>query len=284
MNTDKAQNAREHRDQWIKKIMASDLTAGQKLVAWGLAHNYQRNPNEQKFMRAWASAATIGEMVNQKQNTVQKHLGAIRDAGWTKSWGRTTQGRGAHIYSLEIPQSNDEAESEWHENATPPESEWYENATQSGMRMQHRVVSECNSEWYENATEPVTEPVMEPVTEHATECVPETVKEKSETETFRDTYPKHAALHLIEKAYRQQIANGATNEELLTAAKHYAKECKDTGVATRFIKFPTKFLSEEIWRNYLEAPPMTDEEKRKEADTWFKNVDIDDDLALSPPF
>lgn len=77
---------------------------------------------------------------------------------------------------------------------------------------------------------------------------------KACVEEFRDAYPKRAVTHIIEGPYREQLKQGATPDELLRAAKAYAKECRDTGQEVRWIKFPVKFLRDEAWRDYANLP------------------------------
>lgn len=73
-------------------------------------------------------------------------------------------------------------------------------------------------------------------------------------EEFRDAYPKRITPNLLEGPYREQLKQGATPDDLLRAAKAYAKECRDTNQEVRFIKFPVKFLRDEAWRDYTNRP------------------------------
>lgn len=71
-------------------------------------------------------------------------------------------------------------------------------------------------------------------------------------EQFKEAYPKSITRGLLEGPYREQLKQGATPDELLRAAQAYAKECRDTGQVMRYIKFPTKFLKDGIWRDYAD--------------------------------
>lgn len=79
-------------------------------------------------------------------------------------------------------------------------------------------------------------------------------------EQFRDEYPKRITLGLLEGPYREQLKQGATPDELLRAAKAYAKECTDTNQEVRYRKLASKFLSGETWRDYANMPTPYDSE------------------------
>ena len=73
-------------------------------------------------------------------------------------------------------------------------------------------------------------------------------------EEFRGAYPKRITLGRLEGPYREQLRQGATPDDLLRAAKAYAKECTDTGQEVRYRKLASIFLSEEVWRDYANMP------------------------------
>ncbi|MGO2640417.1 MAG: hypothetical protein ACTH98_06970 [Corynebacterium flavescens] len=128
-----------------------------------------------------------------------------------------------------------------------------------------------DTEYIEEWTESLSDSMNDSVND-SHKANEEVVLVKEDLEAFRDTYPKHAALGILEAPYKAALRDGATPEQLLTSATNYAAECKRTNQEKRYIKFPTKFLKEEMWHDYL-----TDNHKttRDEALSWDVTKDPD---------
>ena len=103
-NTDNQASNRAYREQWWRAVLASDLTAGQKIVATGLGWHMNFNPEHQWYQCAWRSAGELAKEIGMTEGSVQNALAALRRLGWLESKGRTTGGRGAHIHRFVIPE------------------------------------------------------------------------------------------------------------------------------------------------------------------------------------
>lgn len=102
-------------------------------------------------------------------------------------------------------------------------------------------------------------------------------KEKSKPEysvgflDFWEAYPRQIDKGNAYIKYKARIKDGFSDEELIEAAKAYAKECKELKTEDKFIKHPKTFLSEKM--------PFTDYIKKKEVALAEKDV-----IDTSNPF
>lgn len=79
------------------------------------------------------------------------------------------------------------------------------------------------------------------------ENVKENVKEKDNTyscafEVLWATYPRKKEKANAYKCYKARLADGFSEDELMTAVKRYADECKARGTEARYIKLGATFL------------------------------------------
>lgn len=84
-------------------------------------------------------------------------------------------------------------------------------------------------------------------------------------------YPRKAERRVAEIAYANLRRFGATQEDLLQAAKNYADKCRLDQTEEKFIKLPGSFLHKERWRDYLAASPehtMSGEERTAIRAKW----------------
>ena len=74
-----------------------------------------------------------------------------------------------------------------------------------------------------------------------------------EFEEFYKTYPRNKDKGKAFKAWKARIKEEIPAEVLITAAKHYAAECKSKHTPEEYIKYPATFLSKEArsWEDYL---------------------------------
>ncbi len=73
-----------------------------------------------------------------------------------------------------------------------------------------------------------------------------------EFEEFYKTYPRNKDKGKAFKAWKARIKEKIPAEVLITAAKHYAAECKLKHTSEEYIKYPATFLSKEArsWEDY----------------------------------
>jgi hypothetical protein len=62
---------------------------------------------------------------------------------------------------------------------------------------------------------------------------------------------------LAEAAFTRSVQDGATPEQLISAAAAYAAECREKQIAEAFIVHASTFLRQQRWKDYLDAPPAT---------------------------
>lgn len=74
-----------------------------------------------------------------------------------------------------------------------------------------------------------------------------------EFEEFYKTYPRNKDKGRAFKAWKARIKEKIPAEVLITAARHYAAECKLKHTPEEYIKYPATFLSKEArsWEDYL---------------------------------
>lgn len=80
------------------------------------------------------------------------------------------------------------------------------------------------------------------------EKVKDNVKEKDNTyscdfEALWSAYPRKKEKANAYKCYKARLADGFSEDELMTAVKRYADECKSRGTEVRYIKLGSTFLS-----------------------------------------
>lgn len=113
----------------------------------------------------------------------------------------------------------------------------YENGTKGG-----RPKTKTNqTETKDNLNETKPEPKEK-------EKVKENVKEKDNTyscafEALWAAYPRKKEKANAYKCYKARLADGFSEDELITAVKRYADECKTRGTEVRYIKLGSTFLS-----------------------------------------
>lgn len=150
----------------------------------------------------------------------------------------------------------------------------YENGTKGG-----RPKTKTNqTETKDNLNETNPEPKEK-------EKVKENVKEKDNTyscafEALWAAYPRKKEKANAYKCYKARLADGFSEDELITAVKRYADECKTRGTEARYIKLGATFLSSSTpFADYLGEykPEDTGGGKHKSFDNFDRrNYDMDD--------
>ena len=119
---------------------------------------------------------------------------------------------------------------------------------------------DANNRRYENGTKggrPKTKPNQTETKDNLDKSKPEpkekekvkdNVKEKDNTyscafEALWSAYPRKKEKANAYKCYKARLADGFSEDELMTAVKRYADECKSRGTEVRFIKLGSTFLS-----------------------------------------
>ena len=112
---------------------------------------------------------------------------------------------------------------------------------------------DANNRRYENGSKggrPKTKPNLDETKPKPNEKdnVKEKVKGKDNTyscafEAFWSAYPRKKEKANAYKCYKARLADGFSEDELMTAVKRYADECKSRGTEVRYIKLGSTFLS-----------------------------------------
>ena len=92
-------------------------------------------------------------------------------------------------------------------------------------------------------------------------------------ESFWNAYPRKKEKAKAYKCYNARINDGYSEEELLTAATEYAKECKERKTEERYIKLGSTFLSASTpFVDYLkkEGDKSEAEERRRPAADFYE--------------
>ena len=110
----------------------------------------------------------------------------------------------------------------------------YENGTKGGRPKTKTNLTETKDNRDETKVEPK-------------EKVKENVKEKENTyscafEALWSAYPRKKEKAIAYKCYKARLADGFSEDELMTAVKRYADECKARRTGARYIKLGATFL------------------------------------------
>lgn len=92
-------------------------------------------------------------------------------------------------------------------------------------------------------------------------------------ESFWNAYPRKKEKAKAYKCYNARLKDGYSEEELLTAATEYAKECKERKTEERYIKLGSTFLSASTpFVDYLkkEGDKSEAEERRRPAADFYE--------------
>lgn len=92
-------------------------------------------------------------------------------------------------------------------------------------------------------------------------------------ESFWNAYPRKKEKAKAYKCYNARLNDGYSEEELLTAATEYAKECKERKTEERYIKLGSTFLSSSTpFVDYLkkEGDKSEAEERRRPAADFYE--------------
>lgn len=261
---------RAYREQWIRTLIAEPkATAGEKLVGTTLAWHMNMDGSNPWHRAAWPKAGTLCQEVAMTEGSTQNALKALWEKGWLKRIGKCDNGRGSWVYRFIYPEgvtpfgTQSPSTNGVHQ---PVESiiQWSQSPLSNGVRVHQPVESESIIRLTESLNDPLNESMNHPINGDEDEI--EEIKDKkpvdikAATQEFKDAYPKKAAVHLIEKPFKEAMDQGATADQLIQAAKNYADECQRTKKEMGFIKFPTKFLNEGMWENYLTIPTENEAE------------------------
>ena len=264
---------RAYREQWIRTLIAHPkATAGEKLVGVALAWHMNMDVSNPWHRAAWPKAGTLCQEVGMSEGSTQNALKSLWEKGWLKRIGRTDNGRGSWVYRFIYPEgvapfgTQSPSDNGVHH---PVEStiQWSQSPSDNGVRVHQGVESESTIRLTESMNDPINESKNESSNTGGEDI-------GSKIQQFKDAYPKKVAAHLIEKPFKEAMSQGATADQLIRAAKNYADECSRTKKEMGFIKFPTKFLNEGLWENYLTVPE-TREPSVEEVLSWAVPSDYD---------
>lgn len=77
-------------------------------------------------------------------------------------------------------------------------------------------------------------------------------------ETFWDAYPRRVDKGNAYKKYQARLKDGYSDEDLITAARNYRKQCDQEKTEARYIKHPKTFLSDTMpFVDYLDKTSQT---------------------------
>lgn len=93
-------------------------------------------------------------------------------------------------------------------------------------------------------------------------------------DTFWKSYPRKAGKHNALEKFEQQIASGASPEDLVKASENYRAETERQQTETRYIPYPSTFLNQERWRDYLKAPKASGADKRAEQIKRLESIEL----------
>lgn len=149
----------------------------------------------------------------------------------------------------------------------------YENGTKGGRPK----TKDNQTETKDNLNETKPEPKEK-------EKVKENVKEKDNTyscafEALWAAYPRKKEKANAYKCYKARLADGFSEDELMTAVKRYADECKARGTEARYIKLGSTFLGPNTpFQDYIGdyKPEDSGDGKHKSFDNFERrNYDMD---------
>ena len=250
---------RAFREAWIRAILAQPhtaLTAAQKVTAVAMAWHMNMDPTNKWHRATWIKAENIAKETSQSVNTTTDHLrDVLWKQGWLKRIGRTDNGRGSWVYKFVIPDHASQRTTPASGVRPPAESDHCREDSQTTAAETVRPLPPAQSDHCHERTEYMNHSVNESVNEsinHSPQNESEDIDSK--IQQFRDSYPKKAVLHLLEKPFKEAMSQGATADQLVLAAKNYADECQRTKKEMSHITFPTKFLNEGMWENYINTP------------------------------
>ncbi|MEY9096319.1 hypothetical protein [Paenibacillus sp. RC84] len=101
-------------------------------------------------------------------------------------------------------------------------------------------------------------------------------------EEFWNLYPKKAAQKDAEKAWT--ALNPTSIDEVITAAKHYAEDCKRSKRDKQYIKLPATFLRQERWKDYLPEEAGTSDVSLEQIafDEWVRGGNDPSEFTFIP--
>lgn len=287
--TDHTADDRAFREEWMRTLLAQPkgtVSQGEKIVGTALAWRMNMDTNNPWHLAAWPKAGTLSAEVGMTEGSTTNVLKSLWEKGWLKRIGRSDNGRGSWVYRFIYPEGvtpfgvhrTVESTPQWSQTPadngvhSPMEStnEWSQTPADNGVRPHSPMESD--------STNGLTEYMNESMNESKNQILEETGEDiDSKIEQFRDAYPKRAVLHILEKPFKEAVTRqGATPDQLILAAKNYAAECESANKAMGYITFPTKFLNEGAWENYLTTPrTRTSEPSLDEILSWGVSSEYD---------
>lgn len=85
----------------------------------------------------------------------------------------------------------------------------------------------------------------------------------AEFDTFWKAYPRKAGKQKAQSKFMEQISDGASPDDLVKASVNYRAETERQQTETRYIPYPSTFLNQERWRDYISEKNTKDDERRK---------------------
>lgn len=211
-------------------------------MATALSWHLNFDTSNKWYRRAWKSAGELAKEVNMTERTVQKVLSEIRKSGWLTSHGRTTGGRGSHIYELTIPESSRTTPTSVVHPGVEYTEEWGQTTPTSGVRVHPGVGSDYTEECRDSLKDSLNDTKKD--TSNGDVNFSENKKDIRE---FKEAYPGPVVEEALTNPYAKALEAGATPQQLLWAAKNYATACEqqDSKPLSVF-----KFFSQKLWDRY----------------------------------
>lgn len=295
---------RQHQDDWRQALISHKKESGRALegttirVALALQH-YEHAAEDEDQCCAFPTRLSLTTRLGldgdpkHKRRTITKHLTALEQAGFivkVREGIRPTyehpKGQSAK-WILTIPNADKgRLATMWDEPVSADgvggQSE------QVGGSTEHSRGVNCAPKEFSLPTKGAqlahpTTPDYQPQTDQplthtreASEVEINSFFETKDIEEFKKAYPKSAPTYLLKPAYQEAISQGATPTLLLHAAIAYAIECEETHQDVRYRTFPTKFLTDETWRDYAsEERPLTRAQKEEQRRYWWEQQEED---------
>lgn len=96
----------------------------------------------------------------------------------------------------------------------------------------------------------------------------------AEFDTFWKSYPRKAGKQKAQSKFVEQIDNGVSPDDLVKASVNFRAETERQQTETRYIPYPSTFLNQERWRDYLKAPAMSAADKRRATIEKLENLEL----------
>lgn len=97
---------------------------------------------------------------------------------------------------------------------------------------------------------------------------------RTKFEKFWIAFPRKADKDNALKKFEEQVAKGATADDLVRSAENYREQTERNETQKIYMPMPKTFLNQERWRDYLKAPAMSAADKRRAAIERLENLQL----------